>query len=67
MSILAWEGNIDVGQDFRITNEGVYGKVTDIFYDQDGFPAACVLELADGGYAAVDLSKCSPTDSPLLN
>lgn len=45
-----------VGDRFSLPDEGIFGVVSEIFYDADMQPASAVIEMDDGKWAAVDLS-----------
>ena len=49
--------DLEVGDVFRLSEEGVVGTVYQIHNDDFGFPAAAILATETGGWVTVDLSK----------
>lgn len=51
---------MEIGDSFYLPEDGIDGVVVDLFYDDCMKPVGAVVELADGGYAAVDLTRVEP-------
>ncbi|WP_155807770.1 hypothetical protein [Bordetella petrii] len=51
---------MQIGDSFHLPEEGVHGVIVELYYDDAMQPVSAVVELADGGYAAVDLAHVEP-------
>ena len=54
-------GDVKPGDRLTFPDEDVHGVVEAVMLDDDGDPAALVIEM-DNGWAVVDLSKCDPPE-----
>lgn len=47
---------VEVGDRFRLPDEGIAGVVAEVFCGEDGTPVSAVIECDDGNWASVDLT-----------